>query len=164
MIPTTTSLKRKSTTISFGEGASVASEHARHIDLAGLPAFAAELARMLRPGDAVALHGELGAGKTTLVRALVAALHGDDGAVSSPTFVFRQRYDGEPPIEHLDLYRLDDPAEGSQLGLEEAFGPATITVVEWAERWPALLPADAIHVTLAGLGNEPRRVTVERPA
>jgi len=83
--------------------------------------WAARLAATLRPGDALALSGELGAGKTTFVRALVQALHGNAVPVSSPTFVFRQRYDGTPPVEHLDLFRIDDPAEAADLGLDEAF-------------------------------------------
>lgn len=132
------------------------------IDLASLPAFAAELAETLRPGDAVALHGDLGAGKTTLVRALVGALHGDDAAVSSPTFVFRQRYAGVPPIEHLDLYRVETPCDAADLGLDDAFDPATLTLIEWPERLPALLPVNAIHVEIAGAGDEPRRISVRR--
>jgi tRNA threonylcarbamoyl adenosine modification protein YjeE len=141
----------------------VASENARVIDLASLPAFAAELAATLRPGDAVALHGDLGAGKTTLVRALVGALHGDDAAVSSPTFVFRQRYAGVPPIEHLDLYRVETPGDATELGLDDAFDPATVTLIEWPERLPALLPANAIHVEIAGgAGEGARRISIRR--
>lgn len=140
----------------------MASKLERYVALEALPAFARELAQMLRPGDAVALHGDLGAGKTTLVRALVEALGGDADAVSSPTFVFRQHYGAKPPVEHLDLYRLDDPAEAHELGLAEAFGPNVLTLVEWAERLPELLPPGTLHVTLEGLGEGPRRITVCR--
>lgn len=141
----------------------MASESDRVIDLEALPAFAAELAATLHPGDAVALHGELGAGKTTLVRALVAALHGDDTAVSSPTFVFRQRYAGTPPVEHLDLFRVASPQDAADLGLEDAFDPTTITLVEWPERLPGLLPPDTVRVAIAGTGDGPRRISVRRP-
>ncbi len=110
----------------------------------------------------VALRGPLGAGKTTLVRALVRALHGSDDAVSSPTFIFRQRYDGTPPIEHLDLFRLDDPADAVELGLEEAFGLDRITVVEWPERLPGLLPPGTIAIRIEGAGDAPRRLMIER--
>jgi tRNA threonylcarbamoyladenosine biosynthesis protein TsaE len=89
-------------------------------------------------------------------------LHGSDVPVSSPTFVFRQRYDGTPPVEHLDLYRLDDPQEAADLGLEEAFGPDRITVVEWPERLPGLLPPGALRVHLTGAGDALRRLRIER--
>jgi tRNA threonylcarbamoyladenosine biosynthesis protein TsaE len=89
-------------------------------------------------------------------------LHGSDVPVSSPTFLFRQCYDGTPPVEHLDLYRLEDPAQAGDLGLEEAFGPDRITVVEWPERLPGLMPAASIRVHLEGAGDEPRRLRIER--
>jgi tRNA threonylcarbamoyl adenosine modification protein YjeE len=129
-------------------------------DLSALDAFARSFARRLGPGSTVALHGRLGAGKTTLVRALLRVLHGSDGAVSSPSFVFRQRYAGEPPVEHLDLYRIDDPRELDELGLEDAFGPDCITLVEWAERAPALLPIGTIELAIAGSGEGPRTIVV----
>lgn len=129
---------------------------------AAMRAFARGFAAGLRAGDTVGLRGPLGAGKTTLVRAIVHALHGSDDAVSSPTFVFRQRYDGEPPIEHLDLYRLDNVREVPELGLDDAFGPDRIVLVEWPERAPGLLPPGAIDVEIAGIGNGPRTITVER--
>jgi tRNA threonylcarbamoyl adenosine modification protein YjeE len=140
----------------------VASDVLDFLDRDQLGAAAARLAATLRPGDALALRGDLGAGKTTFVRALVRALHGSDLPVSSPTFVFRQRYDGMPPIEHLDLFRIGDPAEAAELGLDEAFGSDRITVVEWPERLPNLLPADAIRIHIEGAGDEPRRLRIER--
>jgi tRNA threonylcarbamoyladenosine biosynthesis protein TsaE len=147
---------------SFVEWQSVASDVLDFLDQNALAAAAARLARILRPGDALALSGELGAGKTTFVRALVRALHGNDVPVSSPTFVFRQSYAGTPPVEHLDLFRLDDPAGAADLGLEEAFGPDRITIVEWPERLPGLLPANAIAIRIEGAGDEPRRLVIER--
>ena len=104
----------------------------------------------------VALRGPLGAGKTTFVRAVVRALHGSDDAVSSPTFIFRQRYDGTPPIEHVDLYRIQDPAaELPDLALDDAFAPDRIALVEWPERAAGCLPADRIEVAIEGSGDEP---------
>lgn len=147
---------------SFGEWQSVASDVLDFLDQNALAGVAFRLAATLRPGDALALSGELGAGKTTFVRALIHALHGSDVPVSSPTFVFRQRYDGTPPVEHLDLFRLDDPAEAAELGLEEAFGSDVITVVEWPERLPGLLPDGAIAIRIDGAGDEPRRIAIER--
>ncbi len=112
----------------------------------------------------VALRGPLGAGKTTFVRALVGALHGSAEAVSSPTFVFRQRYDGPPTVEHLDLYRIEDAAaELPDLGLDDAFAPDRLTLVEWPERAPGWLPPGAIEVHIDGVGDGPRTVRIVRP-
>lgn len=127
-----------------------------------LDAFAVRVAATLAPGDVVVLRGPLGAGKTTLARALVRALHGSDDAVSSPTFVFRQTYPGTPPVEHVDLYRIDDPAELPDLALDEAFAPDRITLVEWPERAEDWLPAARVEVTIDGAGAGLRRVRVRR--
>ncbi len=127
-----------------------------------LDAIAARFARTLQPGSVVALTGELGAGKTTFVRAIVRALHGNDAA-SSPTFTFWHRYDGRPPIHHLDLYRIDDPAEAARIGLEEAFDGEAIVLVEWPQHAPGLAGPHAIRVTIEGSGHRPRLVTLERP-
>jgi len=131
-------------------------------DIAALRTFARAFAAGLQRGDTVALEGPLGSGKTTLVRAIVDALHGTDDAVASPTFVFRHRYDGVPPIEHLDLYRLDDPAELTELGLEDAFAADRITLVEWPDRAPDLVPSAAIRLEILGSGNGPRTIAVRR--
>ena len=124
-------------------------------------AFAVEFARGLRPGDVVALSGPLGSGKTTFVKAAVRALH-DDDPTSSPTFTFWHRYakPGLPPIDHLDLYRIDDPAELAELGLEEAFDGRSIVFVEWWENAPGLLPARRYEVAIAGSGDMARVVTL----
>ena len=112
----------------------------------------------------MALRGPLGAGKTTFVHAVVRALHGSDDAVSSPTFVFRQRYDGTPPIEHVDLYRIEDPAaELPDLALDDAFAPDRIALIEWPERAGGRLPPDSIEVVIEGSGDSPRTVRVRRP-
>jgi len=140
----------------------VASDVLDFLDRDQLGAVAARLAQTLHPGDALALSGDLGAGKTTFVRALVHALHGSDVPVSSPTFIFRQRYDGTPPVEHLDLYRIDDPLDAAELGLDEAFGPDRITVVEWPERLPGLVPPGAIRIRIEGAGDELRRLQIDR--
>jgi tRNA threonylcarbamoyl adenosine modification protein YjeE len=108
------------------------------------------------------LRGPLGAGKTTLVRALVRVLHGSDESVSSPTFVFRQTYTGAPTIEHIDLYRLDDPAEIADLALDEALAADRIVLVEWPERAEAWLPAERVEVVIEGTGDGPRTIRVTR--
>lgn len=88
------------------------------------------------------------------------ALHGSDAAVSSPTFIFRQRYDGTPPVEHVDLYRIEDPAELADLALDDAFGPDRITLVEWPEHGGDALPPLTLRVELGGSGESPRHVRV----
>lgn len=110
----------------------------------------------------VALHGDVGAGKTTFVAAAVRALGGDD-AVSSPTFTFWHRYRGAAvPLEHLDLYRVEHPADASELGLDDAFDGGGIVFVEWPERLPQLIAFGAIRVYIAGSGSGPRTVAIER--
>ena len=126
------------------------------VDLAG------HVAKHLKPGDCVALSGDLGAGKTTFVRAVVTALHGDD-PTSSPTFTFRHTYPGVPPIEHLDLYRLTSPEELPELGLEDAFNDESITMVEWWEHAPALLPTRRWAIAIRGAGDDTRHVTIWPP-
>lgn len=128
---------------------------------AGFTAFAAEFARQLSPGDVVALSGPLGAGKTTFVRAVVRALHHAD-QTSSPTFTFWHRYPGAPPIDHLDLFRIEDPAETTELGLEDAFDGGSIVLIEWWDRAPNLAPARRYEVHVEGAGDAPRTVEVRQ--
>ena len=121
--------------------------------------FASAFAAGLRPGDVVALSGELGAGKTTFVRAGVRARHGED-QTSSPTFTFWHRYHGDPPIDHLDLYRIEDARELTELGLEDAFSGDSIAFVEWWSHAPQLLPARRYEVSIIGSGESPRMVRI----
>jgi tRNA threonylcarbamoyladenosine biosynthesis protein TsaE len=120
------------------------------------------LAKMLRPGDVVTLAGDLGAGKTTLVRGLLQAL-GHRGEVPSPSFAIVQPYeDLDPPVWHADLYRLKNRAELAELGLD-SLGDGVL-VVEWPDlagegAWP-----DALRLSLEILGPRRRRLTAEVPA
>lgn len=101
-------------------------------DLAAMEAFGIRLAAKLRPGDVVALSGGLGAGKTTLTRSIIAAL-GHEGEVPSPTFTILETYDGlNPPLVHADFYRLDDPAEVVELGLDD-YREGAVLIAEWPE-------------------------------
>jgi tRNA threonylcarbamoyladenosine biosynthesis protein TsaE len=138
-------------------------EHTRAPNLAAFEQVATRFAATLSPGDVVLLEGELGSGKTTFVAAVVRALHGPDTNVSSPTFTFWHRYPGTPPIEHLDLYRIAEPAEATELGLHEAFDANSLTFVEWPQRLPELIPGAALRISIAGGGDEPRALTIERP-
>jgi tRNA threonylcarbamoyladenosine biosynthesis protein TsaE len=111
-------------------------------DAAATEALGAELAALVQPGDLLLLEGELGAGKTTLVRGLVAALGGDAGEVCSPTFVLLETYAvrlrGIARVHHADLYRLRGrpTAPWDEVGLGDALeDAAAVTAVEWPESW-----------------------------
>lgn len=107
-----------------------------------------DIAAVLAKGDAIALKGDLGAGKTTLARALVRALAGDpDLDVPSPTFTLVQAYEGRVPVLHLDLYRLGSPDELEELGLDEGLENGAV-LIEWPERAGELLPEQAITVEI----------------
>ena len=127
-----------------------------------LAAFAAAFARGLRPGDVVALSGPLGSGKTAFVRAVVQTLHGADQS-ASPSFTFRHHYDGDPPIEHIDLYRIDDPHELAELGLEEALDGRSIALIEWWRNAPEAIPSRRYEIEIEGAGDEPRTFYLRPP-
>ncbi len=110
-------------------------------------AAAAALALALSPGAVLALHGDLGAGKTCFIQGLAKAL-GVTAAVSSPTYTLINEYQGRRPFYHADLYRLDDPAEALRVGLDDYLHGDGVTAIEWAERAATLLPARTIHVYL----------------
>jgi tRNA threonylcarbamoyl adenosine modification protein YjeE len=124
---------------------------------AALTAFAADFAQRLRPGDVVAVGGPLGSGKTTFVRAVVRALHGIDEG-SSPTFTFWHHYNGRPPIDHLDFYRIEDVREVAELGLDEAFDGSSIVLIEWWEKAPDVAGERRYEIRMEGAGDSERVV------
>ncbi len=123
-------------------------------------ALGARLAERLRPGDVVLLSGDLGAGKTTLIRGACRAL-GVAGPVTSPTFTIGQRYEGRVPVSHLDLYRLADLEGEDPALLEDYLGSDGVAFVEWPEAGSARLGRPAIRVRLAHEGEERRRIEVD---
>ena len=118
------------------------------------------LAADLSAGDVVLLFGDLGAGKTAFVRGLADGLGIDSDDVSSPTFTLVQEYrGGRVPLVHVDLYRLDDPREVDDLGLDDLSAEA-IVAIEWAEKlW--VRPPDAVRVRLEHAGETERRIRIE---
>jgi tRNA threonylcarbamoyladenosine biosynthesis protein TsaE len=126
-------------------------------------AFGFRLALELRPGDVVALFGELGAGKTTLARGILAGL-GHDGEVASPTFPIVIPYETLAlPVWHVDLYRIEDPAELGELALEEALQDGAL-IVEWPERMGHALWPHSLRLTLKREGEGARALTAGVPA
>lgn len=114
---------------------------------------AQELCRTLAPGAVLALYGELGAGKTCFIQGLAEGL-GVEQAVSSPTFTIINEYRSEPPLYHVDLYRIRSEDEALNLGLDEYLYGNGITAIEWAERVESLLPAKTIRIHLT-MGDTP---------
>ncbi|WP_313914341.1 tRNA (adenosine(37)-N6)-threonylcarbamoyltransferase complex ATPase subunit type 1 TsaE [Tahibacter sp.] len=111
--------------------------------------LAAELAPQVRGGGVIYLRGDLGAGKTTFARALIAAL-GVQGRIKSPTYSLIESYRvGGLAIHHLDLYRIADPGELEWLGLDELQDEASLILIEWPERGGDALPAADLALNLA---------------
>ncbi len=100
----------------------------------------------LQGGEVFALYGEVGTGKTALIRGLAAGLGAGPRTVSSPTFVLIHEYQGRLPLAHADLYRLDSAQSLPHLGLEEYFDGRTVVAVEWAERAGNELPLDRVDI------------------
>ncbi|MDP8255976.1 MAG: tRNA (adenosine(37)-N6)-threonylcarbamoyltransferase complex ATPase subunit type 1 TsaE [Candidatus Alcyoniella australis] len=122
-------------------------------DAAATEALGRDLGRAIKPGHVLALIGELGSGKTTLVRGLAAGMGLDPEQVHSPTFTMIQFYPGAPGLYHVDFYRLERPAELEQIGLDEALeGYDSACAVEWADKFPAQLPAGRLEIELCYSG------------
>jgi tRNA threonylcarbamoyladenosine biosynthesis protein TsaE len=124
-------------------------------------ALGAALGRLLRPGDVLALVGDLGAGKTCLARGVARGL-GIDEPVTSPTFILVAEYNSAAgfPLYHADCYRFDRATtEAMDIGLDELLLDDGVAIVEWAERIEALLPPDHLRITLAVLDDTRRELT-----
>lgn len=109
--------------------------------------LARQVAALARPGDVIALHGDLGAGKTRFARAFIGQMTGET-EVPSPTFTLVQTYEApDATIWHFDLYRLASPEEAIELGLEEAFSSG-VSLVEWPDRLGSALPEDRLDIVI----------------
>ena len=124
-------------------------------------ALGQELAAGLKASDVVLLSGDLGMGKTVLARGLSVGLGVPAEEVRSPTFTLINPYQGRVPVYHVDLYRIDRPADLDELGLEEILGGDGVAIVEWAERLGAYRPRQSLNVTIEDAGGEQRSIEID---
>jgi len=117
---------------------------------------------VLESGDVLLLSGELGSGKTTLVRGLSRGLEVEHG-VKSPSFAIHLEYPGRITLHHLDLYRIGDPRDLDELGLDDIFGRDGVSAVEWGDRLGDLSPVWAVRVRIDDLAAECRKISVSGP-
>ncbi len=123
-------------------------------------ALGRSIAAELPPRAAILLIGNLGAGKTTLAKGIAEGLGAAPAEeVSSPTFTLIHEYG--PNVYHIDLYRLETPAEVATLGLDEIFDRQAVVMVEWGERFPELMPPDRIEIRLLASSDDRRDITVD---
>jgi tRNA threonylcarbamoyladenosine biosynthesis protein TsaE len=124
------------------------------VQTAGL---AARLAEAAAPGDVLCLWGELGAGKTVFAKGFGSGL-GATETINSPTFILMAEYPARLPLFHLDLYRLEGPADAVEGGLLDERQAAGVVLVEWPDRLGDALPRNRLDVAIEGTGDEPRRI------
>ncbi len=119
------------------------------------------IGRLLKGGMTIGLVGNLGSGKTTLIKGIASGVGVPTQDVKSPTFVLFHVYKGKFPVYHFDLYRLSNQSDLEMIGFNEfANDPKTISVVEWAEKGLALFPRDHLMIELADEGSNCRKITV----
>ncbi len=119
------------------------------------------LGKLLKTGDVVGLYGELGAGKTTMVKGIASALGINEREIVSASFTIIAEYDTIPSFSHIDLYRIEKDVEIAELGLWDQIGGDNISVIEWAEKAEGWLPEDMIKVRLKSVGENMREITIE---
>lgn len=118
-------------------------------------ALGESLGTKLRPGDVVALYGDLGAGKTTFTKGIAKGMGLPDD-VHSPTFTLIHEHLGELPLFHVDLYRLGSEAEVEGIGIEEYIYGTGVTIVEWADRMKSMLPDERLDIDIRRTSDETR--------
>ncbi|MHB8783788.1 MAG: tRNA (adenosine(37)-N6)-threonylcarbamoyltransferase complex ATPase subunit type 1 TsaE [Desulfobacteria bacterium] len=126
-------------------------------------AIARALGAALRPGDVVALTGDLGAGKTLFCKGVGEALGIPPDRIVSPTFTIVTEHAGPVPLTHIDVYRLAGAREADEIGMRELLSGDGVCLVEWAEKIGELLPTDCIQVTFTISGGDRREIAVASP-
>ncbi len=121
-----------------------------------------KVGKMLRPGDFVALYGDLGSGKTRFAQGVALGMGvGTSTRVTSPTYTIMNEYSGAFPLYHFDLYRLGGDSDVTELGFEEYFSGQGICLVEWAERLVSELPDEFLKISFCHEGGEGRTILFE---
>ena len=120
-----------------------------------------KIGKKLRAGDIVQLHGELGTGKTVLVKGIARALGIDRRDITSASFTIISEYPSHPPLFHVDLYRISGGVELEKTGIWDCIGNHSITVIEWAEHAESELPEDSLKISLKAVGNDTREIIIE---
>jgi tRNA threonylcarbamoyladenosine biosynthesis protein TsaE len=118
------------------------------------------IGKILHPGDVLALIGELGSGKTTLIQGLARGMGLDKVSVKSPTFILLREYPGKTALIHIDGYRLEGDSQAIQLDLEWVFSPKKVTVIEWADRLSGCLPEDYLEIRMAHKSSHQRSIAI----
>ncbi|MGQ0811989.1 MAG: tRNA (adenosine(37)-N6)-threonylcarbamoyltransferase complex ATPase subunit type 1 TsaE [Nitrospiraceae bacterium] len=119
------------------------------------------IGQSLQGGEVLGLSGQLGSGKTALVRGIAAGLRAAVRSVTSPTFVLIHEYDGRLPLAHVDLYRIGSEAELSHIGLSDYFSSRTVTAIEWAAKAGTELPRDRLDVSLVHRSKQTRELRLQ---
>ncbi len=122
-------------------------------------AFGKAIGEVLKPNSIIALEGQLGAGKTTLVQGIAEGL-GISEYITSPTFIIINEYKGRVPLYHFDLYRLENPNAIEELGIEEYFNKGGVCVIEWSEKLEALKPVALSKISLIVISEQERKICV----
>jgi len=117
------------------------------------------LGRSLKPNDIIALSGELGAGKTTLVQGIARGL-GIKDWVTSPTFTIINEFKGPVNLYHVDLYRIENMEDALEVEIEEYFNKGGVTVIEWAEKIKPILPEDVMEIELKIISENERKIEI----
>lgn len=124
--------------------------------------FGERLGRLLAPGNVIALRGELGSGKTTLVKGIVQGLGiKDSRATKSPTFSLVHKYEGRIPIYHFDAYRLEGTQEMLNIGSDEMIHGNGVSIIEWADKVLGCLPKEHLRITLTTISKNERDIELQ---
>lgn len=118
------------------------------------------IGKSLKPNDVLALSGELGAGKTTLIQGIAKGLDVENW-VTSPTFTLINEFKGRINLYHVDLYRINDIDEAEDIAIEEYFTKGGVTVIEWAEKIEPILPKDVIKINMSIVSDNERNIEVK---